>query len=418
MKLLAGLLLLPSLALATGEHTHEKTAVNATGIAALQLYNEALTAKQNEILEAVKAIECGPDAPPVIEPPVIEPPVIEPPVITPPVVTPPVVVPPPPSIPLDQVQNPNPEAHPEFTALLQSPNLVWADSLRPLSDDKVVQDKYYGIRRHGGSGRADSNPRVSYDPDMDAAKNLFIEGEKGQLGSFQTRIRWPEINRENAKVGYVRWEYRIPITGWRGGKQFQIATTKGDLHYEFQVWGTAETNGSWNNDQWAWLPNARVYRTYYVGERGLNDLLVGGSAKPTDPDYCTGIFTCPLQPASTFRGGYKSSGIKALHEDGTLYAVRPNVWMTIEVFFDWRDPDNNKVWMFMSDKDTPRRLVIGTQDQDGYPLTYKWGKHGIAEWWAEFNNSSGVNWADSYVHFRNVVAMRDIDPVTQKALPE
>jgi|GEM_PF-3478611 len=317
-----------------------------------------------------------------------------------------------------QVANPHADRHPRFTSALSSPNLYWAESFRPYGDEKQ-QNQYYGRIRLGGGPKVAENPRLSYDPDKDAARQIFLKGERGMPHTYQTRVHWPIIGPKNASMVSVQWEYLIGKCGWRGGKQFQISGPKDRLHFEFNSYfgyGDLCQPG-----QWARTPVARTYSTTSVGGRGFGELLVGGSADPSSPDYCTGMRRCPPQPALPHRDPRKF-----VPEDHVVYDQQGRVvsgdafligdetlsgWITVTVTFDWRDKEKHKVWMHLSDERTPKTLVIGIDTDgdgwgdDGYPLTYQ--NPDVKGFWLEFNNSKTINDSDSEVWVRNLLVFKD-----------
>ena len=311
-----------------------------------------------------------------------------------------------------QITNPNPADHPLFTSLLSRPDLVWADSLRPYGDEKLLHDYYDGQRRNAGSDKPLSNPRMSYDHDKQASRLDFVVGELGQLGTYQTRINWPSFGPDDGDMVTVQWEMLIYKDDIRGGKQFQIAAAD-SLHYEYNAY--YKTGQSGVAGGWASVPVVRVYSAQYIGEKGLGDRLVSDR-----PEGCAGVNRCASQPALPF-GAPKSAGVSSFYElddhitypGGTAYMVGDedlSGWVTVTVTFDWRDPANHKVWQFISDERTPTTLVIGTDTDgdgygdDGYKLGYG-GKSAINSFWLEFNNSSTVNSSPSHVWVRNVVVV-------------
>ena len=322
---------------------------------------------------------------------------------------------------VNQVTNPNPKDHVHFTSALKSPGLYWADSFRPYGDKKK-QNLYYGRRRHGGSGRETHNPRLSYDPVEQATKNLFLKGEKGMPHTYQTRIKWPSLGPKGtgadvrAELATVQWEYKMSKNGILGGKQFMIATTRSQLHFEHKM---MFGHGKTGRDVWGRTPGARVYSTQIVGGRGLEGLLCDGSADKNSPEYCAGIFRCPPQPALPHQNPkkYASDDHVVYDQNGNLisgdaYLVsHRSGWVRTTVTFDWRDPENHKVWMWVSDENTRPTLVIGLNG-DGFPVKFMDGKTPIKEFWLEFNNSSTINHTDSYVFVRNLLVFKDAFIVT------
>lgn len=307
------------------------------------------------------------------------------------------------------IHNPDPEKHPEFTELLSHPGLVAAESFRPLNKDPLYASYYYGRIMHGGkSNYPKQHPRLVYDASVDAGKQLFVEGEKGLLSSYQSRIHWDPVSPSNAKSCTIRLEYMISQGGWRGGKKHQISTNRDNLHVELKAIGGNDPENPMGSDRWLRAPAVRVYGTSKIGGRGLNDLLVRGSPNKEDPDYCSGINKCPALPAmETWK---RVSDIYTLEEhlSGVAWCWRPNVWSILEYTFDWNDPNNHKFWLHCKDKDTPRTLVIGLNG-DGYPLRFTDDKTPILGYWLEYNNSSTSNATPSHIWVRNLVVLRDYD---------
>lgn len=315
---------------------------------------------------------------------------------------------------ISQITNPNAKDHPEFTKLLQRNDLHWADSLRPLTDDSAAHNHYYGARRNSGSGGAANNPRMSYQKEIQASRLQFVKGELGQSGTYQTRIKFPELSPTNAEMASVQWQFRMPTSDIRGGKQFQIADGLDSLHFEYNAY--YKTGKSGVRGAWATVPVVRTYSTAKVGGSGFEERLSADR-----PAGCVGINRCASQPALPF-GEPKSAGRKSNYTlsdhvslGGTAYLTGDEFlsgWITVTVTFDWRDPQAHKVWMWLSDERTEPTLVIGQDTDgdgwgdDGFPLTYVSGRQGIGSFWLEFNNSSSKNTTPSYVDVRNIVIIK------------
>lgn len=232
--------------------------------------------------------------------------------------------------------------------------------------------------------------------------NAPIGGQAIPLGA-QVRWRFSALGPANAECCTVAWQAKYDPTGYYGGKAYQLADASYRINCEMTPLIYTDPDGVKIQ-----IPQTRVYpdeQSITIGGNGASDVL------SSNPWASRNVEPALDAPGRNYTYQYSKD-----HITGTsprAFVIRDSQWTRFIYTRDWRTSPY-RIWLWMEAEDTERTLLVADETtapdfNAGFILDYNDPvRDQVAEFWAEFNNSTATNDFAFWVKMKDLVVLKNV----------